>query len=84
MIKPIREALSILAIGKISPIVESDKGFHVLQLMAKKKERKLSFGEVKDKIYKKLFAQRVMEKFNSIVQDLKKTAYIEKKMDIFS
>jgi parvulin-like peptidyl-prolyl isomerase len=70
-------AFSLRRKNQISPVFRSDYGYHIFQLIAKRRAKKLKFGEVKDKIHKILRAQREKEEFDRWFSNLKKQAKIK-------
>lgn len=58
--------------GKISDIIETVYGYHILKIDKKEKERKVSFEEVKDKIYELVKIDKEMELMENEKNRLKK------------
>lgn len=70
-------AFSLKKINRISQVFRSDYGYHIFQLVGKRRAKKLKFDEVKDKIHKILKEQRESEEFSRWFSDLKKQTDIK-------
>jgi peptidyl-prolyl cis-trans isomerase C len=70
-------AFSLKKKNQFSQVFRSDYGYHIFQLVGKRKAKKLKFAEVKDKIRNILRQQREKEEFNRWFFDLKKQADIK-------
>ena len=70
-------AFSLKKINQFSQVFRSDYGYHIFQLVGKRRAKKLKFGEVKDKIRKILKDQRETQEFNRWFSNLKKQADIK-------
>jgi parvulin-like peptidyl-prolyl isomerase len=70
-------AFSLKRKNQISPVFRSAYGYHIFQLIDKRRAKKLKFSEVKDKINKILRAQREKEEFNRWFSNLKKQSKIK-------
>ncbi len=70
-------AFSLKKINRISQVFRSDYGYHIFQLVGKRRAKKLKFDEVKDKIHKILKEQRESEEFSRWFSNLKKQTDIK-------
>lgn len=77
LLPPIERALSSLAIGDISDVVETSQGFHILRVDDKKPRQFRPFDEVRAEIQGLLFQQKSEDRFQTWMADLKHKAYIE-------
>jgi peptidyl-prolyl cis-trans isomerase C len=77
MVKPFEEAAFALEPGKISDIVETRFGYHLIKVEEKKEERSLSFDEVKDDLMEKLKRGKIEEQMTAYLDALRKKAEIE-------
>jgi peptidyl-prolyl cis-trans isomerase C len=77
MVKPFEDAAFALDAGKISDIVETRFGYHLIKVEEKKEERALSFDEVKDDLMKKLKRAKLEEQMTAYLTGLRKNAKIE-------
>lgn len=62
MVKPFEDAVFSLAVGKISNIVETQFGYHLIFLEDKKPERVIMFDEVKENIAKNILFEKEKKK----------------------
>jgi peptidyl-prolyl cis-trans isomerase C len=77
MVKPFEEAAFALAPGKISDIVETQFGYHLIKVEEKKEERALSFDEVKDDLMEKLKRGKIEKQMMAYLSTLREKAEIE-------
>ena len=77
MVKPFEEAAFALAPGKISDIVETQFGYHLIKVEEKKEERSLSFDEVKDDLMEKLKRGKIEKQVMAYLSTLREKAKIE-------
>jgi peptidyl-prolyl cis-trans isomerase C len=81
MVKPFEEAAFALDPGKISDIVETRFGYHLIKVEEKKAERALSFDEVKDDLMKKLKRDKIEKQMMAYLGTLREKAKIETFLD---
>lgn len=77
MVKPFEEAAFKLEKGKVSDIVETRFGYHIIKTTDKKTAGFVDFKEVKDKIAQYLLQTKVKEKMEALSEEFRKTAKIE-------
>ena len=69
-------------VGQVSPIVKTPFGYHIIKLTDKKEARVKDFEEVKGKIKEEIKGLKRKERFNKLVKDLKKKAYIKINLEL--
>ncbi|MEM8865728.1 MAG: peptidylprolyl isomerase, partial [Planctomycetota bacterium] len=70
------EALFSVAVGEMSPILESDRGFHIVRVLDRKLAGRTAFTEVQDEIRKKILKGRTDKAFAKKLDELRRTARI--------
>jgi parvulin-like peptidyl-prolyl isomerase len=66
-----------MEVGQTSDIIESDLGYHILVLKARKKDRVKPLSEVWQDIEDELFQKKLQEVHKKWVDELKKKAHIQ-------
>jgi len=65
-----------LQIGEFSDIVETESGYHIFMVTEKKRPLVMNMEEAYEEIRSAIYRQKAMEKFNEVIEGLKKNAYI--------
>ena len=82
LIPEFEKACTKLEVGQVSPIVKTPFGYHIIKLTDKKEARVKDFEEVKGKIKEEIKGLKRKERFNKLVKDLKKKAYIKINLEL--
>jgi peptidyl-prolyl cis-trans isomerase C len=77
MVPAFDKAVFALNVGQNSDIVETDFGYHIIQLEEKKAASKMSLEDIKDDLREYLFQQRGAKRFETYVKDLRSKADIK-------
>ena len=77
MMKPFEEAAFALKPDKVSDIVETSFGYHLIKLSDKKPEGAIAYEEIKDKIQTYLKQKKVREQVDLYVAELRGKAKVE-------
>jgi peptidyl-prolyl cis-trans isomerase SurA len=77
LLKELDDAMSALKAGEISPIIETDIGYHAVLCKAKKMSEYTPVEEVWDQINSEIFAQKADEIRKKWIQELRDKAYIK-------
>jgi parvulin-like peptidyl-prolyl isomerase len=82
MLKPIEDVVFDMKVGDISNIIESDSGYHIVKVTAKKEKKQIYFNEVQDLIRSEVFVQNAEIKYRQVLKKLEQDAYIEIKLEL--
>ena len=73
--KPLDQALfsSSLPVGRMSPIIEDEQGFHIILVLEREPAGRRPFTEVQDEIEDKIKKARLQEGYKTYLAELRKT-----------
>ncbi|MEY4295925.1 MAG: hypothetical protein RLY82_1613 [Pseudomonadota bacterium] len=75
MVKPFEDAVFSMQPKQISEVIESDFGYHIIQLIEIKTSPKRSFAEMKSEIEAELVKQQAQKKFSETAEIFTNTVY---------
>jgi peptidyl-prolyl cis-trans isomerase C len=78
MVKPFEEAAFSLKVGEVSPIVETLYGYHLIKVVDRKPEGKISYEDAKERIQQVLKNEKVRTQLRARIADLKAKADIQR------
>ncbi len=77
MVKPFADAAFSLKIGKLSGIVATEFGFHLMQVTDRKTESIIPYEEIQARIVEYLHREKVMVAIEELAAQLRSQAEIE-------
>ena len=78
LMKEIEEALVFLPVGGISEIIETPVGYNIFRLEDRKSSEIRPFKQVREEIHGRLMVEKIKNRYNEWMKELKKDAYIQK------
>ena len=86
MPKEFDDVIFILKINEIGKVVESPYGYHIFKVIEKFDPRSMKYTEAKEKIKKRMFNEKLEEKFSEWFREIKEkarvTVYFEKLQEL--
>lgn len=76
----LRQAVSSLAVGSFTRIIETPYGYHIMKLNEVKKGETEAFDTVKDRIKERIFQNESEKRYKEYISKLRAAAYIEMKI----
>ena len=77
LLPALEKALFALEEKAISPVIETERGFHILKVENKRTKRLKPFIEVKNEILDKLYKDKLSARHKEWIDEIKKEAFIE-------
>lgn len=76
MIEKVDQSLFALSENQFTNVIETEQAYHIFKVGDRKSGRTLSLEEARDAIHNLLYRQKANERFESWMEELKKSAYI--------
>lgn len=76
MIAAIDEVIFTLKPGEVSPVIETQMGFHFFRVEERMESKKKTLEEAREEIYAKIFRKKFQEQFQEWMERLKRNAYV--------
>ena len=70
------DVLFSLSVGERSGVIETEMGYHIFVVEAKQERKEKNLSEVKEEIRGIIYREKMKERYESWIQDLKEDAYI--------
>ncbi|MBU1702753.1 MAG: peptidylprolyl isomerase [Candidatus Eisenbacteria bacterium] len=81
MVAPFDEAVFALKVGKVSELVRTRFGFHIIKLESRKEGGRMAFSQARPQIENQLRQEALGEKLSSLVETLRKDADIKSQLN---
>lgn len=78
--KKVEDVLFSLNPGEISPLVETESGYYIFQVVDKKPSVQMSFEEAEGKIYETIYRKKFSREYQEFIEGLKEDAQIDIKV----
>jgi peptidyl-prolyl cis-trans isomerase C len=78
MVKAFEEAAFSLKPGEVSDIVETEFGYHLIDVIDKKSGMAIPYEDIKDRLEDHIKQEKVQEEVNSYIEKLKEKAKVER------
>jgi parvulin-like peptidyl-prolyl isomerase len=78
--RKVEDVLFSLNPGEISPLVETESGYYIFQVVDKKPSVQMSFEEAQSKIYETIYRKKFSREYQEFIEGLKEDAQIDIKV----
>lgn len=76
-----KDAVAVLKEGEMSEVVRTEYGFHILKLIKREPARTPTYEEIKERLTQYLTQQKMEERYESWMKELKKKTFIENTLE---
>ncbi len=76
MIPDINDVVFSLPVGEVSRVIETPMGYHLFRVEEKEEAHSKTLDQAREEIFAKLYKEKVRNRFQSWMEDLKREAYI--------
>jgi peptidyl-prolyl cis-trans isomerase SurA len=79
LLSEVTAALDTLAVGGISPVIRSDRGFHVFRLVERREGGQYAFEEIRERLHQLIESQELEKAYDEWLAAVRDSAYVEVK-----
>lgn len=77
LLPQVKEELDSLTVGEVSPVIETDRGFHIFKVLNRRHGEEYEYDEIKDQLMGYLQQQELQKAYDDWLQGIRDSAYVE-------